>query len=120
MQLSAGKQNHAACRTDDVQLRIDLDLLRRARKTTRITLRGVSEIGLTLHAVLVVVVVLFGSILDDPVKVLRVERHAIFTADGINRYPPIQLTLRRGVPGIAMRMPCLSQALSQILIAGRK
>ena len=81
---------------------------------------GLDMLGRAGTAFLVpsVVVILPGTVLDRLGPILRMERHAVLGDDVVNWNPPVDLTLRRRIPSIPMRVEGVHQTRGEIVVAG--
>src|SRR5690348_10697588 len=74
-------------------------------------------LGGTFAAVCIppIIIEMLRSVFDDTTPVMRMKRHRIIRSEWVNRHPPVELTLWRRIPGIAVRMMRISNAGSQIV-----
>ena len=72
-----------------------------------------------MHFVPLVIVVSLGIVVYGTRPVSRMKGHSVVRLDFVNGQPPVDLAEGRGIPSIAMRMPGISDARSEISIAGR-
>jgi hypothetical protein len=85
--------------------RIGFDVLRRAGA------------ALGVPAVVIVVARRVGDALGE---IARVKGHAVAPLDRVDRQPPVELALRRRVPGVAVRVESIGDARGQIVPRHRR
>src|ERR1051325_6719817 len=66
-----------------------------------------------------VIVVVAGTILNGPAKIMRMKGHAVLTVDVVDRHPPVDLAHGRGIPRVTMRMKCVGDTRFQIIARKR-
>src|SRR3954471_6840187 len=86
-------------------LRLELDGDGRAREGARIRFQIVADVSAAMLLIPAVVVVITRCVGDAVVPINGMKGHRVFRFDGIHREPPVELARRRGIPGVAVRMP---------------
>src|SRR5437763_7508382 len=118
MHLRAREKNYSSRRREQPQLRIQLHRLLWLRLLARVT-RHMLGGFLPTRAVPFGVVVIARSVSHRAVPVGGVKCHGVGREDWIDRQPPIDLTHRSRVPGVAVWMESVCDSRGQIILTRR-
>ena len=119
MQLGAGKEDDPTRRDDQSDLRVKIDELSRFWKRTRILTEKLSDVIAPVFLVPLIVVVALRVVFHGLVPIARMKGHRVVRPNAIDGNPPVDLTGRRGIPCVPMRMPGIGDSCRQIISTRR-